>query len=236
MHRLNQKFIFYAIVSIFAFCSITYELILAQSLSITLGNSILRFSFTIGLYLFSLGLGSLLSLLVKKSKEISILIKTELALSLTGILLPWTIFFGDFYIRFFSQNTSLLWTYQHKIVLIVGILSGFEIPLLISLASERFHDEMSKKILGVDYLFTFVGSLFFPFVIYPKLGIVAGSALTGGLNAFATCLFISIQGNKSSFKKSFILSLLLFFASLFILWNESYFREYISTHAIVGAE
>ena len=44
---------------ILAFCGLSYELILAQGLSAFLDNTVLRYSTTIGLYMFALGLGAL---------------------------------------------------------------------------------------------------------------------------------------------------------------------------------
>ena len=46
--------IIYAITFILAFCSIVYELLLGQTLSAFLGNTVLRYSVTIGLYMMSL--------------------------------------------------------------------------------------------------------------------------------------------------------------------------------------
>ena len=41
----------YAITFVLAFCSIVYELLLGQTLSAFLGNTVLRYSVTIGLYM-----------------------------------------------------------------------------------------------------------------------------------------------------------------------------------------
>ena len=51
----------YAITFILAFCSIVYELLLGQTLSAFLGNTVLRYSVTIGLYMMSLGIGSMIA-------------------------------------------------------------------------------------------------------------------------------------------------------------------------------
>ena len=47
----------YIITLILAFCSIVYELLLGQTLSAFFGNTVLRYSVTIGLYLFAMGMG-----------------------------------------------------------------------------------------------------------------------------------------------------------------------------------
>ena len=51
----------YPFTFVLAFCSIVYELLLGQSLSAFLGNTVLRYSVTIGLYMLSMGIGSLLA-------------------------------------------------------------------------------------------------------------------------------------------------------------------------------
>ena len=50
----------YVIIFILAYCSIVYELTMAQSLSAFLGDTVLRYSTTIGLYLASMGIGAFL--------------------------------------------------------------------------------------------------------------------------------------------------------------------------------
>ena len=51
----------YTITFILAFCSMAYELLLGQSLSAFMGNTVLRYSVTIGLYMLSMGIGSLMA-------------------------------------------------------------------------------------------------------------------------------------------------------------------------------
>ena len=51
----------YFLTFILAFCSIVYELLLAQSLTAFLENTVLRYSITIGLYMFSMGYGALIA-------------------------------------------------------------------------------------------------------------------------------------------------------------------------------
>ena len=50
----------YLITLLVAYCSIVYELLMAQTLSVLMGNTVMRYSITIGIYLASLGLGAML--------------------------------------------------------------------------------------------------------------------------------------------------------------------------------
>ena len=50
----------YTLTFIVSFCSIVYELLLAQTLSTVLGNTVVRYSLTIGFYLAAKGIGAML--------------------------------------------------------------------------------------------------------------------------------------------------------------------------------
>ncbi len=76
--------VIYLITFIVAFCSIVYELLMAQTLSLLTGNSVLRYSTTIGLYLASLGLGAFLCTNKRLVRPVETLWKVEILLSLIG--------------------------------------------------------------------------------------------------------------------------------------------------------
>jgi len=81
---LRRSVLTYLITLIVAYCSIVYELLMAQTLSALLGNTVLRYSVTIGVYLASLGVGAMLC---KKSDEQSStnrLVRIEIWLSIVG--------------------------------------------------------------------------------------------------------------------------------------------------------
>jgi len=185
-----------------SFCSIVYELMLAQCLSIILGNTILRYSITIGLYLFSMGMGALGFLFWNKEKSPQLLFVIEGILSFIGLVLPFLILGGDQFLRetvfgsapsnVFSNSFIWLpsWIFVHAVIILVGLLSGAELPILMELARQQGGEMSAQRILALDYFGTFVGSLAFPLLIYESLGLVAGSALVGGLNAIAAMLIL----------------------------------------------
>ena len=51
----------YGLTFLLAFCSIVYELLLGQALAAFLGNTVLRYSVTIGLFLLAKGIGAWLA-------------------------------------------------------------------------------------------------------------------------------------------------------------------------------
>ena len=74
----------YTFTFILAFCSIAYELLLGQSLSAFLGNTVLRYSVTIGLYMLSTGIGAMFAEGKLVKRPMITLLKIELLLTVTG--------------------------------------------------------------------------------------------------------------------------------------------------------
>ena len=139
----------YAFTFLLAFCSIVYELLLGQSLSAFLGNTVLRYSVTIGLYMLSMGIGSLMAEGRMVKHVVTTLLKVEILLTITGgfsvILLLIVDSLGPPEIVF-----SLL---AHLLIILIGILTGLEIPLLMELRNLEV-DGSERSVLGVDYLDT----------------------------------------------------------------------------------
>ncbi len=176
----------YAFTFVLAFCSIVYELLLGQSLSAFLGNTVLRYSVTIGLYMLSMGLGSLLAEGRFVRHPVITLLRVEIALTMTGGFsviflmlvnsagLPDIVFFGV----------------AHFLIILIGVLTGFEIPLLIELRNLEVEGS-ERKVLGVDYLGAFSGTVVFAFFFYPIVGLIPTAFVVGLLNAFVGVLLLT---------------------------------------------
>jgi spermidine synthase len=179
---------------------------MAQCLSIILGNTVLRYSLTIGLYLFSLGMGALAFAFSNQKKTPQVLLAIEAVLALIGMILPFLILGGDQLLRLnlvamnVPPNSALFWLpswiFMHALIVLIGLLSGAELPILMDLARRIGGETGAQKVLAIDYIGTFLGALAFPLIIYERLGLVAGAALVGGLNAFAALLVLSLYVEK----------------------------------------
>jgi spermidine synthase len=170
------KYIF-VIAAVLSFCSIVYELILAQALSAFLSNTVLRYSVTIGLYMCSLGFGSLLAEKRFTQKPIQSLLAIELLLTLVGGgALVWMYFLDAFGLSRFTFSLS-----AHLLIIVIGILSGFELPLLMEMI--RQENTSVNIVLAFNYLGAFVGTVLFAFLFYPVIGLVPSAFLVGSLNA-----------------------------------------------------
>ncbi len=167
------------ITSVLAFCSMVYELILAQTLSAFLENTVLRYSVTIGLYMFSMGIGSLLAEGKVTQRPVLNLLRVEVLLTVFGGLSV-VLLFG---LSFLTSSRLLLSLAAHGLILTIGVLTGFEIPLLVELVN-RQKSESENLVLGWDYVGAFIGTLAFAFGFYPYAGLVTASFFVATLNAF----------------------------------------------------
>lgn len=186
-----KKYLLYWITFVVAFCSISYELILGQTMSVFLGDTVLRYSVTVGIYLFAMGVGAMVAEGRFVKKFIANFALAELALTLLG---------GFAVAMFFLLNLALgtgalFFLAVHFLIFAIGVLTGFEIPLLIS-AQRSITKENQALILGIDYFGAFFGSLIFAFVFYPKIGIVPAAFFVGFLNSLAGILFFFIFAGK----------------------------------------
>ncbi len=175
----------YVFAFLLGFCSIVYELLLGQSLSAFLGNTVLRYSVTIGLYMLSMGIGALMAEGRWVKHAATTLLKVEILL--TGV--------GGFSVIFLLALNSvgmpdvLFSVFAHLLIVLIGVLTGFEIPLLIELRGLEA-EGAERTVLGIDYLGAFCGTVAFAFVFYPRFGLVPTAFFVALINALVgVCLY-----------------------------------------------
>ncbi|MCB0352967.1 MAG: hypothetical protein KDD64_05555 [Bdellovibrionales bacterium] len=174
-----------------ALCSIAYELLLGQTLSAFLGNTVLRYSVTIGLYMMSMGVGALFARRKILEYPLRSLQYVELALSLLGGL-SLSFLFLVYSLGLDGVGFSVL---AHFLIIVIGVLTGLELPLLFSVARAAKGTERSI-ILGIDYIGAFAGTLLFAFVLYPELGLFPSCFLVASVNAVVGLMLL--QFHRSS--------------------------------------
>jgi len=174
----EASYMIYVITFVLAFCSIVYELLLGQTLSAFLGNTVLRYSVTIGLYMMSLGIGSMIAEGRFVKRPVTSLLRVELLLTLVG---GSSVVFL-FYVNALGVPPLVLSIVAHTLIIVIGILSGFEIPLMISLKNFEAENR-DNAIIGVNYLGAFLGTMVFAFVLYPFVGLVPTAFMVAFLNA-----------------------------------------------------
>lgn len=174
--------VLYLSVGLIAVCGIVYELIIGSASSYLLGDSIWQFSVTIGLYLSAMGLGSWLSQLVKRHL-FATFIATELAIAVVGGASALVLFWG------YTAVPDAYPLLQYGLTLMIGTMVGLEIPLLMRLLEARQELRYNAAyVLSLDYAGGLVGSLAFPLLMLPTLGLIKSALLIGLLNAAVVVL------------------------------------------------
>jgi len=195
----------FVVTLVVAACSIIYELLLAQTLSALLGDTVLRYSITIGTYLGALGIGAMLC---ERSPVAPVrrLVRVELMLSaIGGIAVPALYFFDALQRSAYFFGGDLLagsavvpfafLVVSHAIIIAIGLLSGFEVPLLLTIG-ERIRRNSTNRVLGVDYLGALIGSVAFPLILVRQTGLLAAGFLTAMCNVVACVVLISWAGGR----------------------------------------
>ncbi|RYZ97128.1 MAG: polyamine aminopropyltransferase [Sphingobacteriaceae bacterium] len=187
---MNKKLHALLLISVFvvATCGLIYELIAGTLASYLLGDSVTQFSTIIGVYLFSMGIGSWVSKYFEKN-IISWFIQLEILVGLVGGTSS-TILFLVF------ESIASFRIILYSLVGITGILVGLEIPLLMRILKDRYEfKDLVSKVFTFDYIGALLASLVFPLLLIPYLGLVKTSYLVGILNV-AVALIVCVSFKK----------------------------------------
>lgn len=179
-----------AVTSIIAIGGVIYELMLSTATSFLIGDATKSYSLGVGLSLFGMGIGSLLATKLFK-KPLHNFMNVELLLSLLG---------GTSVIILFSAYsvTKLYWVVFVLLSISIGILIGFEIPLVMETYKKlkKSHNVFLTRILAADYIGALIGSLLFPFILLPYLGLVRSALAMGLINVSVVILLLIRSGRK----------------------------------------
>ncbi len=176
--ELSARQVVVLLVSIIfvALCGIAYELIIAAASSYLLGNSVYQFSLTIGFFMFAMGIGSFLSRLIVRDLVRSFIV-IEIVISIAGGLCSLTLFIVYAYV------TVLYVPVMYFFIILIGVLVGLEAPLLTRILS---HKEVLRKsisdVLSLDYIGALIGSVAFPLLLLPTVGLIRSSFVIGLIN------------------------------------------------------
>lgn len=172
---------------ILAFCGLSYELILAQGLSAFLDNTVLRYSTTIGLYMFAMGLGALASSRTDTRHPALVLWQTEVLLAFAGA----AGLISLFVLSGVNAPVILAVGWAYLLVALIGFLTGLELPLMLAMAG-REGKPSRGRLIGIDYAGACVATLVFVFYFYPLAGLVRSIFLVVLLNALAA-VFVAFR-------------------------------------------
>lgn len=162
-------------VFVIATCGIVYELLASTLASYLLGDSVTQFSTIIGVYLFSMGIGSYLSRFFNKNLTV-VFIQVELLIGLIG---------GCSAALLFSlfEHVSSFQVLLYGMVSLIGVLVGLEIPLLMRILKGHLEfKDLVSKVFSFDSVGALLASLLFPLVLAPHLGLIRTGFMFGILN------------------------------------------------------
>lgn len=178
-----------------AVCGIIYELIISSISSYLLGNSVYQFSITIGIFMFAMGLGSLATKYFNAC-YIENFIIVELMLALIGGLAGLILFLMFPYARAYYEVVNIL------LILFIGGLVGMEIPILTTAFAQYKSTKTSiADVMGFDYIGALVGSVIFPIVLLPYLGLLESAFVVGFINLLIALATIYAFKNTLNFNR-----------------------------------
>ncbi len=174
-------------ISLFAtgLAGIVAEYVLSTLATYFLGDSVFQWTMIVSIMLFSMGLGSRLSLLFEKNL-LQTFIFIEFALSIFSAFSALLAYVASGY----TVYTGLI---IYSLSIIIGILIGLEIPLVV-----RVNDEFQSLRINVasvmekDYFGSLLGGLFFAFVGLPYLGLTYTPFLLGFINFSVAVVLVGL--------------------------------------------
>ncbi|MDA3901708.1 MAG: polyamine aminopropyltransferase [Spirochaetes bacterium] len=172
----KDRMILLASVFVVASCGIVYQLVAGAVSSYIMGDAVTQFSLVIGVFMCSMGIGSYSAQFIKNSvlkKFIDIEIAIGLIGGLSGILM--------FSVSSFVPELFPLFFYV--LCASLGIMIGVEVPLIIRILNkeDRFTHALSN-VLALDYIGGLSGSILFPLIALPFLGLTKASIVFGIMN------------------------------------------------------
>ena len=210
----KEKSLLSFMILVFSGCSMIYELALSYMISIIYGNTVVIYSMVIGLYMFFLGLGSFFYSKISEKILDKFLIVTEFLLTLTAFFSPLIIVMASIVF----ENYEMQLTISFIPVILIGLFSGFELPILIGIYEKNF-----SKVIFLDYIGGLLGTIFFIFVLLDNFDILQIFIITGILNILMIILYSLIKKEKKAFV--FFLLYLFFYAGIGLSYQDQYVKN-----------
>ncbi|MGM0595523.1 MAG: polyamine aminopropyltransferase [Myxococcota bacterium] len=197
-------------VFVTSICAIAYELVIGATGAYIAGDGISQFAYTIGIFLSSMGLGSLFSRAIGDKRTLEAFVSSEILIGLFG-----GISHPALYLIYATSSSFQIAFYFF--VFIVGALTGLEIPLITRILSKNNPLRINiSNVLSLDYFGALVTAVLFPLLLLPNLGLWYSSLLFGMINIILALILIFYSKKRSWYKKAMISSMFVL-ATLLIL-------------------
>lgn len=152
------------LIAFMSLSGVALELAFAHCLAGLFGNTFLRYSLTMGLFLMSSGVGSVYFEKVRHVPPRPLLAAIEIALALVATLsLPLIIFLA-------TLEPTLAAVCAYTFMIIIGFLTGLELPLVLNL-KQRASSLFESAVLYFDFIGSGLGGILFGVLLFPYLGL-----------------------------------------------------------------
>ncbi|MFL0362698.1 polyamine aminopropyltransferase [Pseudobacillus sp. 179-B 2D1 NHS] len=188
---LKQSSSIYWASGIVSICGIIFEVLFGALGSYILGDGVKQYTLTISLFLTGMGIGAFISEKITKQLVLSF-IWIEYGIGLIGGFSALLLFGVTAYL---PDGTDALFLYA--VTLIVGALTGVELPVLIRKANDigvALH-KSTAKVLFSDYAGGLIGGLLFLFLLRPYFGLVKTAFIVAMINV-AVALWVAVKFRK----------------------------------------
>ena len=179
-----------------ALCGIVYELLIATVSSYLLGDSVRQFSITIGLFMAAMGLGAYITRFISRDL-IACFVIIEILVALIGGLSTVILFLVFPWAGCYARA-------MYGLIIAIGTLVGMEIPLLTRVLSESTDIRRSiADVLSLDYVGALIGSVAFPLLLLPFLGLFRAGFIIGFFNAGVALFNVAVFSTLLRFPKRY---------------------------------
>lgn len=224
------------LILVLSFCSASYQILFSYIISdISEHSHVFVYSLTAGVYFLSLGLGAYLYNRFYNKRKLDLLIKIEsllvfmVPISVFGIYIsaiifsiivgPWLEIQWDL---FYYKNIFLVLLSQ-SFVVIIGVLSGFELPIFLKISPK------TGFVIFLNYTAGLFAGLFLPILLIPYLDFFGTFLFISYCNLFVLIYFIYFLYKTFSIKRVIslmVLSSILFFSAFY---KDRFFNFYLKT-------
>lgn len=227
MLKIPKNFILYVSIFVTGGCGLAYEYTLSKIASDILGNSVRQWAIIIAVMMFFMGIGSELQKYIRNQKLLDKFILAELALGLLGGFGPIVL------LASYGQWQSHYIIIQYFFICSIGLLIGFEIPLLTRI-NEKYNDVLGSNlgnVLKMDYIGSLFGALLWVFVLPKFFTLIEMAFVLGFLNIFVAGITILVLQKSLFHFKSLVALLCLSMALIgFGFVNSSQWTSYSEQH------
>lgn len=191
---------------IVSICGIIFEVLFGALGSYVLGDGVKQYTLTISLFLTGMGIGAFLSEKVTR-RLVAAFIRIEFGVAIVGGLSSLLMFGVSAYL---PPGTDAL--YLYAVILIVGALTGLELPILIRKAQEIgvTVNKSTARVLFADYAGGLVGGILFILWLRPEFGLVKTAFVVAIANAgVALWALFGFREEVKRFKTHFIAGIII---------------------------